>query len=206
MKALGQISLFFAPNPQEFPTEHWDGFEIRYGRLTFRPANFKIEGAILAAALVYFIISLIGSSLNSKRATSWSVHIARCCVLPSLTRLTCRRLRAHQGLYDTQFAKPGNLDSALPDGPTDYLVFSTGRRAVAYLQTIITLFPRHDIVQWVYEMGYSMYDLAYTPQDVLHLDFKLSIPYDALPGFVLAIVSKHHLPQTRQDRFDLVSD
>ncbi|KAG8900904.1 hypothetical protein FRB99_005673 [Tulasnella sp. 403] len=168
-----------APKMTDLPKEHYDGLEFRYGRFTFRPAEFKLEAALLVVALVYFVISMAGWTLNSRKAAAW------------------------QALYNTQFAKPGDTSSLLGDGPTDYMLFSTGRRAVAYLQTVFSLYPRHDIVRMVYEFGWSLIDLEYAPQDTVLLDFKLSATGPA-HGFVWGIISKYQMKSYKKDNFGLM--
>lgn len=116
--------------------------------------------------------------------------------------LLFQRVKAHVALYEAQFARPGNEDHILADGPTDFMLFSTGRRAVAYLQTVFNLFPRQDILQAAYEFGWSMVDLEYSRDDVVTLDFKLSA--ESAPAFIFGVVSKYHIKQTRKERFDLV--
>ncbi|KAG8895213.1 hypothetical protein FRC00_007750 [Tulasnella sp. 408] len=177
----GSIAQLLSPSPADFPRESYDGLEFRYGRLTFRPAEFKVEGMILAVVFVYLISGILGTRFNSTRVNAW--------------------VKAHVALYEAQFARPGNEDHILADGPTDYMLFSTGRRAVAYLQTVFNLFPRQDILQAAYEFGWSMVDLEYSRDDVVTLDFKLSA--ESAPAFIFGIVSKYHLKQTRKERFDL---
>lgn len=111
------------------------------------------------------------------------------------------RVKAHQGIYDAQFARPGTTN-LLNDGPTDSMIFSTGRRAVAYLQTIFSLFPRHDFIQFAYEFGWSLFDLEYSREDHLLLDFKLSNTSN--PAYVWALIDRHHIKNLRKERFDLV--
>lgn len=66
-----KIGGLISPKPQDFPTEHYDGWEYRYGKVTFRPAMFKTEGIILGAMVLYYLISFIGTSLNAKKVAAW---------------------------------------------------------------------------------------------------------------------------------------
>ncbi|KAG9001658.1 hypothetical protein FRB90_011576 [Tulasnella sp. 427] len=177
----GGIVKLMSPSPVDFPRENYDGLEFRYGRLTFRPAEFMLEGIVLSIMLLYLISGILGTKLNSSRVNAW--------------------VKAHTSLLESQFSRPGNEDTVLADGPTDYLLFSTGRRAVAYLQTVFNLFPRQDILQAIYEFGWSMVDLEYSRNDVVTLDFKLSA--ESAPPFVFGVVSKYHIKETRKERFDL---
>jgi hypothetical protein len=64
VKILGAMSAL-QPQP---PTEHYDGLEYRWKALTFRPAEFKLEGAIFGVLALYLIWYLVGKSYNLKRA------------------------------------------------------------------------------------------------------------------------------------------
>ncbi|KAG8863752.1 hypothetical protein FRB96_007589 [Tulasnella sp. 330] len=175
------IAKFLTPKVTDFPTEEYSGWEWRYNKMVFRPAQFKTEALILGALFLYYIFSVVVTTLKSRKAAAW--------------------VNSHQSLYDAQFSRPGNSDTLLADGPTDYFLFSTGRRAVAYLHTVISFVPSHDLVQVVYEAIMSIIDLSYSPKDTITLDFQLSGPPS--PGFVLGLISKLHMKSLRKDRFDL---
>lgn len=89
------------------------------------------------------------------------------------------------------------------DGFSDFFIFSTGRRNVASLHTVFTLRPRHDLFQWIFQIGRTLVDLQYRPRDDIQLDFKLSP--DALSSdFVWAVVAKDELGTIKDSRWDLV--
>lgn len=67
----GNIAQLLSPSPTDFPREDYDGLEFRYGRLTFRPAEFKVEGMILAVVFVYLISGILGTRFNSTRVNAW---------------------------------------------------------------------------------------------------------------------------------------
>ena len=69
--APANVGLLLAPKLQDFPQEGYEGLEFRSGRFTFRPAQFVTEGLMLGLVLVYFVISMLGTSMNSKRAMAW---------------------------------------------------------------------------------------------------------------------------------------
>ena len=106
-------------------------------------------------------------------------------------------------LFEKQFSRPtaGDLTA---DGYTDFFNFSTGRRNVASLHTIFTLRPRHDLFQLIYQVGWSLIDLLYTPKDEVTLDFKLHATV-AAPDFVWALVTKEEATSIKNGRWDLVS-
>ncbi|KAG9036489.1 hypothetical protein FRB95_008787 [Tulasnella sp. JGI-2019a] len=176
------IAALLSPKLSDFPTEEYSGLEWRYGKIVLRPAMFKTEGLILGALLLYYLFSFVSSTLKARKASAW--------------------VEAHQNLYNSQFSRPGTPDTVLADGPTDYFLFSTGRRTVAYLHTIIAFWPSHDLVQVVYETVNSIIDLSYSPKDTVTLDFQLSGPPS--PGFVFGIISKLHMKNLRKERFDLM--
>lgn len=67
----GSIAQLLSPSPADFPREGYEGLEFRYGRLTFRPAEFKLEGIIVAVVLLYLISGIFGTRLNSTRVNAW---------------------------------------------------------------------------------------------------------------------------------------
>lgn len=114
-------------------------------------------------------------------------------------------MKAHTKLYTSQFALPGAPTHILSDGSSDFIVYSTGRRAIASLHTVFTMLPRHDLSQIAYLFGYSTIELEYSPNDIVTLDFTLKHTHDEpIQGFVFGIVSKTEMKQIRQNRWDLV--
>jgi hypothetical protein len=91
----------------------------------------------------------------------------------------------------------------MQDGYSDFYNFSTGRRNVASLHTIFTLRPRHDLLQLGYQIGKTLVDLQYRPQDDIQLDFRLA-PGSLHHDFVWAIVAKDELLSIKNNRWDLV--
>jgi hypothetical protein len=120
-----------------------------------------------------------------------------------------RNQRTARALYDAlgpllarNFAAPASSSGLIPDGPTDFFVFSTGRRALASLHTVLALRPRQDPLHWLFQSLWQLYDLRYHPRDRLSLDFLLDAP--AFPDFVWAIVNKSELTTIKDARWDLV--
>ncbi|KAF8339049.1 uncharacterized protein EI90DRAFT_3248358 [Cantharellus anzutake] len=177
------LSAFIAPPGVPLLAQEYDGFELRWKRLVFRPAEFRKEGILFAFLILYLINYFIGKRTNSNRAYAW--------------------INAHTALYASQFSTPFSANEVVADGPTDLFGFSTGRRSVHYLHTVFTLKPRHDLFQLAYSFIRGLIELDFEPKDDITLDFKLR--YDAAkgPGFVWAAVNKNHLKKLREDRWDL---
>jgi hypothetical protein len=107
------------------------------------------------------------------------------------------------GLLEKQFSRPTEGDLTA-DGYSDFFNFSTGRRNIASLHTVFTLRPRHDLFQLIYQTGWGLIDLLYTPKDDVSLDFKLHATV-AVPDFVWALVVKEEANSIKNERWDLVS-
>jgi len=75
---------------------------------------------------------------------------------------------------------------------------------VASLHTVLTLRPRHDPLQVIYQFLFGLYDFSYNPSDILTLDFKLH-PTTSAPEGVFAVVRKGELKTIKRERWDLVS-
>ncbi|THV08549.1 DUF1682-domain-containing protein [Dendrothele bispora CBS 962.96] len=168
------------PPPIENPVDY-DGWELKWKFLVFRPALLKNE-AILSGILVFYVLFwYFGASINSSKTEKW--------------------MSAHQSILARQFSKPsvGNLRR---DGYSDFFNFSTGRRNIASLHVIFSLRPYHDLVQLLFQFFWGLVDVQYNPKDSLELDFKLfpeALPHD----FVWAIVAKDELRTIKDDRWDL---
>lgn len=123
-------------------------------------------------------------------------------VFPCLQNFICR-FAAHLRIFEEQFSKPLGRTGLTKDGYTDFFNFSTGRCNVASLHTIFTLRPRHDLLQWAFQIGRTLVDLQYRPKDDIQLDFRLApgaLPHD----FVWAVVAKDELLSIKDKRWDLV--
>lgn len=120
------------------------------------------------------------------------------------THARCIRLNAHLPLLEQQFSKPSSAGGLVSDGYSDFFNFSTGRRNVTSLHSVLTLLPRHDLAKMAWRYAWGMIELVYTSEDEIELDFKLS-PSSTTPGFVWGVVSKECLKTIKQDRWDLVS-
>ncbi|KAF8592328.1 DUF1682-domain-containing protein [Ramaria rubella] len=169
--------------PPILQSQDWNGTEYRYGRLVFRPAQFKVEGILLSCIAAYFLLWFVGKSQNYRRATAW--------------------FEAHLPLLESQFSSPMPASGTLvQDGASDFFNYSTGRRGVMSLHTTASLLPRHDILLRTYDFLWTLYDLTYTPRDEIQLDFTLP-PSNPTPPFVWGIIKKDEMAQMRRTRWDL---
>ncbi|KAG8691996.1 hypothetical protein FRC11_012342 [Ceratobasidium sp. 423] len=186
MSAPPSLLSFLTPAPAAFPSEEYDGFQLRWKNVVFRPAEFKYEGLTLLAILVYIALYIFGKRANEKRAGRW--------------------FGEHFPTYAEQFSRPANGSTLLSDGASDYFAYSTGRRGVHYAHTIFTMLPRHDIFQVIFQRLYGLIDLQYAPQDEVLLDIKLR-DKDGLngegKGFVWGVVAKKEMQALRKQRWDL---
>ncbi|KAH9482680.1 UPF0674 endoplasmic reticulum membrane protein C2G5.01 [Psilocybe cubensis] len=178
------LNTFFqsiTPPPVVTP-EHYDGYELRWKALVFRPALLRTEAYLLVGILFYVLFGYLGASVNARKAKNW--------------------LAVHLPTYERQFSRPQAKGGLISDGNSDFFNFSTGRRNVASLHTIFTLRPRHDFFQWVFQLGRTFVDLHYRPVDDVQLDFKLA-PGALADNFVWAVVAKDELLSVKNNRWDL---
>ncbi|KAF9453011.1 DUF1682-domain-containing protein [Macrolepiota fuliginosa MF-IS2] len=177
-KILGGLS----PPPAVVP-EDYDGLEYRWKLFVFRPAYFQKEVWLVAGILLYVAVWWIGSSKNKRTANKW--------------------LNAHFPIYEQQFSKTDSKYGRLTaDGYSDYFSYCTGRRNIASLHTVFAFRPRHDLFQYLFQLGRQVMDLQYRPKDDLQLDFTLA-PGVLSGDFVFAIVSKDELVTIKDSRWDL---
>ncbi|KAF9534308.1 hypothetical protein CPB83DRAFT_844026 [Crepidotus variabilis] len=183
MSTSGLNSFITGLTPPPVVTlEQYNGWQLRWKSLVFRPAELKTEGLLTVGILVYLIFWLWGSAANTSKAKRW--------------------IAKHLPLYQKQFSKPAHKNGLTEDGYTDFFNFSTGRKNIVSLHTVFTLRPRHDLVQYLFQVGKTLIDLNYRPVDDLQLDFKLS-PGAVADNFVFAVVAKDELPTAKTDRWDL---
>ncbi|KAG6335635.1 hypothetical protein ID866_3451 [Astraeus odoratus] len=164
-------------------SETYDGLEYRWRFIVFRPALLQTQACLFLALATYLAFCLYGKAVNQRKADKLYSS-----VLPLLSQ---------------QFSKPTS-SGLIADGPADFFVFSTGRRAIASLHTTLALRPRHDLLQILWQYAWSAYDLRYEPFDVLTLDFTFDADaVSAVPDFIWAVVRKSELTSIRGQRWDL---
>ncbi|KZT50433.1 DUF1682-domain-containing protein [Calocera cornea HHB12733] len=170
---------FLQPPPAPAEDVPYEGIEYRWRNIVFRPGQYQAEAIVLALVVLYMLVWAIGRQINGGRARAW--------------------YKTHFPFYATQFTRPGILQ---PDGPSDYFIFSTGRRAVLSLHTTFALLTRHNLIDMVYDIGRGLIELDYTSKDLLELDFRLTDDVTK-PGYVWAVMKKDEMRQLRKDRWDL---
>ncbi|KAI6047165.1 DUF1682-domain-containing protein [Pisolithus marmoratus] len=175
------MASLLVPPPYSLP-EHYDGWQLSWKFLVFRPAILRVQACLLLALLVYVALSLYGKAINARKADQFYSA-----VLPLLSQ---------------HFSKP--TSSLISDGPSDFFIFSTGRRAISSLHTVLALRPRHDLLQIIWQYLWSAYDLRYEPFDALTFDLTLdNDAAAAAPDFIWAVVRKSELTAIRDQRWDL---
>ncbi|KAH9943423.1 DUF1682-domain-containing protein [Epithele typhae] len=175
------LAKYLTP-PMPNVTPDYDGVEYRWKFLTFRPLY---EIYFLGAAIVYALFFFLGKQTNKRKAYKW--------------------LEAHLDLYKSQFSAPTKTAELVQDGYSDFFVFSTGRRGLASLHTVFTLRPRHDLLQYVYQVGRGLVELDFKVTDTVELEFTFKDPIggSVVPECVWGIVAKDEMKNVRNDRWDL---
>ncbi|KAN0097646.1 Protein of unknown function (DUF1682) domain containing protein [Tylopilus felleus] len=176
------LALFSPPPPPSF--QDYAGSQFHWRFLVFRPALLVPQALLLLAVLLYLAFALYGKHRNQRTANAL--------------------YNAIRPLLDRNFSAPASSSGLISDGPTDYFVFSTGRRALASLHTVFSFLPRQDPLHLFFQFLWQLYDLRYQPRDHLCLDFLLdSDTAAAVPDFVWAVVNKSELPTIKDNRWDL---
>ncbi|KAI0921119.1 hypothetical protein AcW2_006199 [Taiwanofungus camphoratus] len=175
---------FLTPPPVNVSPDY-DGLEYKWKFLTFRPALFKNEVYFVLVVVFYVSCYVIGKKANERRVNKW--------------------FEAHLPLLQGQFSKP--VDGRLiQDGNSDWFNFSTGRRAVTSLHTTFKLRPRHDALQYLFQIARGMVELEYKVYDEVELDFTFKETpgkEGAVPECVWAVVAKDEIRGIRERRWDL---
>ncbi|KAI9063227.1 DUF1682-domain-containing protein, partial [Trametes sanguinea] len=183
--ATFNIAKFLTP-PMPDISAKYDGLEYKWKFITFRPAYFKNELYFLAVVLLYVVFHYIGKQANRSRARKW--------------------FDEHRSIYQAQFSKPTHTTGLVQDGNSDFFAFSTGRRALTSLHTTFTLRPRHDPLQYLFQVARGLVELDYKVYDEVELAFTFREPVGregAVPECVWAVVAKDELKKIRDERWDL---
>ncbi|KAI3527174.1 hypothetical protein CSPX01_17186 [Colletotrichum filicis] len=210
--APGSTTLGGAPEATGRPFTKWYNIHERHSL-----SEFKLEGAILAVSAVIFLLHIIGSRLNRKKAKSWAT--------------------AHAPVLKSEFASvgfsPRSTTDTDPKDPTgllrekslfEFASYGTGRQNVAFMDVKLTLTKRFNPFLSIIEAVTSFFmDTVEAPHDsveavIYPFDGKESLTVPAIPGthelrskenkstydnFVWAIVSKERMKQVRDDRYDV---
>ncbi|KAH7887722.1 DUF1682-domain-containing protein [Phlebopus sp. FC_14] len=184
MAGLPRLLLLLLSPPPFVQPEHYDGLQYVWKFFVFRPALLRPQACLVLVLVLYVLLALYGKHSNTRRA-----HALSAALLP---------------LLRTHFSAPTSSIPLISDGHSDFFIFSTGRRALASLHSTLTLRPRHDPLQILWQCVCALYDLRYGPVDVLTLDFAFDADtVVSTPDFVWAVVSKRQLSSIKDSRWDL---
>jgi hypothetical protein len=164
-----------------------------------RPVDFRFEALLVAVALSYFVIHLIGRTRNRGLARTW--------------------LDAAMPLLEDEFAFVGKEENLshpnqhvgegkgklIWNGHGEALAYASGRRGVDGLQILFTFAPFHDPIEFVWNQLYSMAFASTMPSmdDTIALTFQLPYQQPDNTSGVFGIANKSNLRASRQGRFDL---
>lgn len=125
--------------------------------------------------------------------------------------------KANISTLTEQFASYTAVPQSVPltrVDPATYVGHASGRRGTSGFAVKVATRPRHDIFTLLLEAGWKIYDLTYASSyNTVTLDFELDTPLSSgntntksganKEDFVWALVNKHVMQQTREERFDL---
>ncbi|GAA5940788.1 hypothetical protein JCM3775_004899 [Rhodotorula graminis] len=162
------------------------GVEHSLGPFRVRPAELRLEAAMLAVLALYGLSTLAIRRSNSSRASAW--------------------FRAHEEVLRAEFAGVGLGGDKLfaSDGGDEFSSYASGRRAVEYMWAKVKT-GGQDVLARLYDLARGVYDYSYdSGKDKVTLDFKLALP-KGTPGakFCFAAVRREVLRQVRDSRWDL---
>ncbi|KAJ9123120.1 hypothetical protein QFC22_001311 [Naganishia vaughanmartiniae] len=155
MSGLQGIMGLLAPPPFVFE-ENYSGLEFRWKNLAFRPAMFVKEGLILGIVALLLVAYYLGKSMNQRRAKAW--------------------WKIFHDQYSPQFKAMSPLPSQplISNGPATYLHYLTGRRNLLSLHMALNLLPRHNFIQLIQDLVFSVIDpVSQSAEDEIVLDFTL---------------------------------
>ncbi|GAA5860763.1 hypothetical protein JCM3774_006277 [Rhodotorula dairenensis] len=162
------------------------GTDYSLGPIHFRPAEFQLEGVMLAFLAAYLASTYLIRQVNKSRANAWF----------SSNEATFREEFAGVGLGG------GTLFKA--DGGDEFVSYATGRRGVEYVWTKVRT-GAQDLVGIAYHFFRGIIDHHYeSGTNKVLLDFKLVAP-KGTPGakLVFAVVRRDLLRKMRDTRWDL---
>ncbi|BGP18231.1 hypothetical protein JCM10213_007860 [Rhodosporidiobolus nylandii] len=164
----------------------FEGTEYRLGALRVRPAEMKMEGAMLALLALYLAGSFLLRRANVGRARAWYT--------------------ANEPAYRREFAGVGLGSDKLfaGDGGDEFVSYATGRRGVESVWTRVRT-GGYDVIAKIYNLARGIADYGYdSGAERVTLDFKLAAPIGT-PGakFCFAVVNRSGLKTIREERWDL---
>ncbi|CAO3668917.1 unnamed protein product [Umbelopsis vinacea] len=149
----------------------------------FAIGDFYFEIVMLGFFIAYLVIWYMGASKNVSVAKKWT--------------------GAHLDYLKTQFAHvgDGSGNTLVKDGPSDYCLYTTGRRNMQFAHWWINLYPRNDITTAIYNRVSSLFGFEKAAQD--HVTVTMTLDEATCENFVFAVLPQQVSKDLRADRFDL---
>ena len=73
MSGILKLLQTITPPQASPPSRHYDGYELKWRALVFRPALFAFEGIMLAIMATYILVYVAGRTINQSRAKTAQV-------------------------------------------------------------------------------------------------------------------------------------
>lgn len=200
-----------APLPTGRPFTKWYNVHERHSL-----SEFKMEGLILAAAVLIFVFHILGARLNRSKARAW--------------------IRAHAPVLKSEFALVGFGGAPIMDTDVDddrlikekslyeFATYASGRQNTAFMDVKLTLSKRFNPIIHFVETAASLFSDSFAPPaDVMEaflypfdgkealtvpsapgsVDARAREPRSTYEGFVWAVVNKDRMQRVREDRYDV---
>lgn len=188
--ALQPIAQRLTNVPKEEAPVVWEG-TIMNVKLAFRPAQFYVQGALVALSVLYLLIAFAGRAVNRWRVRAWHQRFG--------------------AALQKEFVQVGaDAASAQPvllwNGPNEACLFATGRRGIDTLHANVWLRPWHDILYICVSLLYDVLALPavpwFGPETVT---VQMALPSSPrVNGGTFAIIDKTELVPARHGRYDML--
>lgn len=168
----------------------WEG-SVWGVKLVFRPAQFYVQGVLIAVSVLYLLYGLMASAVNRSRLRAWHRRFGE-----------ALQKEFVQVGADATSAQPTLLWNAANEA----CLFATGRRGIDTLHATVWLRPWHDLLSIFVSVLYDLLALPPVPwlaQETVTVQMILpSSP--PVHGGTFALIDKTELPRVLHDRFDLL--
>lgn len=188
--ALQPIAHILANVPDDKAPVAWEGTVMNL-KLAFRPAQFYVQGTLVALSVLYLLVAFVGRAVNRWRVRAWRQRFG--------------------AALQKEFAQVG-ADAAsaqralLWNGANEACLFATGRRGIDTLHANVWLRPWHDILYVLVSLLYDLLALPavpwFGPETItLHMALPSS---PRVNGGTFAIIDKTELVPARHGRYDML--
>ncbi|KAI9197408.1 uncharacterized protein BJ171DRAFT_520205 [Polychytrium aggregatum] len=145
--------------------------------------NFKTEATMLALIVVYLAFHYYGKSYNRKLATAW--------------------FKATLPVWEKNFAQVGSGNGARLqyDGPSDYVLYATGRVHCRSIYGKVELKPRHDVLATA--LRFIMNRTGQTEQLYDNVTINVRLNTEESSNFIFTILEKSFADENLKQRWDL---